>query len=134
MTPTEQIEYMYDEQNYPIFKIEVEQHDYKDVSFKARVYEITAWSADDKKEPLDPELYLSCYIKWDSCSHFYFGEEDEANNPSGYLHICGVEYYKQHIQLLEHLYKRAFEVMGREPLEGEELAKIRLEHIQGDKA
>lgn len=114
------VEYIYDEHDYPIFKIEVADPGvYKATSFNATVYEVSKWEP-DTKEPYEPELYLSCYIKWDSCSHFYFGEKDEEGNPDGYLHLCGVEHYKRQAELLAYLYKRAFEEMGREPLEGEE--------------
>lgn len=32
----------------------------------------------------DAQPYLTGFIKWDGCSHFYFGED-------GYLHLCGLE-------------------------------------------
>jgi hypothetical protein len=65
-------------------------------------------------EVLEKEKYLNCSIKFDGCSHFWFGDEDK------YLHICGAEDYQRHIQLMEFLYKKAFELMGRSPLPGEE--------------
>jgi len=32
----------------------------------------------------DAQPYLTGLIKWDGCSHFYFGED-------GYLHLCGLD-------------------------------------------
>lgn len=62
------------------------------------------------------EPYLSTYMKWDSCMHVYFKEIGE----DGYLHLCGVDAFKAHCALLRRLYVKAFEVMGREPQDGEE--------------
>lgn len=62
-----------------------------------------------KAFPEDRELYLKGFIKWDSCCHFNFGQED------GYIHLCGVESLKQHCWLIEQLYKLAFKLMGRDP-------------------
>lgn len=107
--------FLYDKNNYPAFKILIEQTEYKDTSFNAEVYSVNGWEADGSKTPVDLELYLSCYIKWDSCSHFNFGEENKEGNSDGYLHICGAEYYKQHVDLMNYLYHLAFEQMGIEP-------------------
>ena len=50
------------------------------------------------------EIYLEGYVKWDGCT-----ELDQ-----GRPHWCGPDGYKRHIALLEYIYKRAFELMGRE--------------------
>lgn len=44
------------------------------------VYEVISWEADNSKAPCDTELYLKGAIKWDGCSHLYFGHK-------GYLHL-----------------------------------------------
>lgn len=117
-TKTVETRYVYDKYGYPIFKIDIaDPGEYKDVSFNAKVYEITSWSPDDKKEPYeeDNQLYISCYIKWDSCMHFYFGEEDENGSQDGYLHMHDLEGIERHHSLLRCLYYTAFERMEREP-------------------
>lgn len=54
----------------------------------------------------DAEIYLTVLVKWDGCTH--------VNSP-GYWHWCGPVYYRKHIALVEYLYRRAFELMGRQP-------------------
>lgn len=51
------------------------------------------------------EKHLDGYVKWDGCSEFKFG----------HLHLCGPDGYKEHFELLQHIYHRAFQLMGREP-------------------
>ena len=95
--------------------------DYTSISFD--VYEIVGEENgkplfNDKKGNFDTtntklaEKYLHGFIKWDSCSHFYFGDE-------GYLHLCGVYNIKKHCELLEYLYKRNFELKGEPPMDDE---------------
>ena len=57
---------------------------------------------------------VRAYMKWDSCEHFWFGDED------GYMHLCGVADLREHIALIKHMYKKSFELMGKEPIGGEE--------------
>ena len=86
------------------------------------VREIASWVEGDDgvyDVPCDYEDYLECSIKWDSCSHFRFGEVGEDGTRDAYLHICGVDYYKKHVALMEKLYNLAFKTMGREPMESE---------------
>lgn len=113
---------LYDEHGYAVFKIEIEERgQYRDTSFNAEVFEITSWEADDAKTPCDLELYLSCYIKWDSCSHVWFGEKDDKDRQDGYLHICGAEYFKRHCDLMNYLYNLAFDEMGRKPYDDRDI-------------
>lgn len=77
-----------------------------------QVDEVSGWDG-DTWEPADFERYLSGSVKWDSCSHFNFGDTD------GYLHLCGVRDFRNHVALMEFLYRLAFEAMGREPEDGE---------------
>ena len=71
------------------------------------VYEIAAWSVDKKtdeiEQPCEIELYLSGYIKWDGCSHIWFGEEEDGKH-DGYLHLCGKHRWDKHIQLMQELF------------------------------
>lgn len=68
----------------------------------------------ETNEILNKEKYLEGSIKFDSCSHFWFGDEDK------YLHLCGAEDFERHILLMQFVYKKAFELMGRSPLAGQE--------------
>lgn len=107
-------EYLYDSNDFPVFKIEIEDPgEYRETSFNAVVSEITSWEADDTKTPFDIEPYLKCYIKWDSCSHLWFDDKD--GDP--YYHFCGARSFIHHTELLNYLYNLAFEEMGREPFD-----------------
>lgn len=54
--------------------------------------------------PPDDDADIDGYIKWDGCS-----ELDQ-----GRPHWCGPRDYKMHMALLTYLYRRAFELMGRD--------------------
>lgn len=53
----------------------------------------------------DGEDYLSGFIKWDGCSEFDFER----------VHWCDPHGFRQHFRLLQHIYTKSFELMGREP-------------------
>ena len=108
---------------YPSFLLEVLKES-SDTAAYINVYEIVSWSADEHMMPSACELYLHAYIKQDSCSHFYFGEEedlDNGSNVSGYLHLCGATCIKKHFDIMRRVYNKAFEIMGKEPLANEKL-------------
>lgn len=65
------------------------------------VYVVESW--DNDNTPLDIELYLHGTIKWDGCSHIYFG--NTIGNTNGYIHICGNNSWKIHTIMMETLYK-----------------------------
>lgn len=89
------------------------ERNYENIWIDFIVEEIVARGGKDCTEPeYDEKPYLKCTVKWDSCSHFWFGDE-------GYLHLCGVHNYKKHQQLMEEIYKTAFELMGIVPMKGE---------------
>lgn len=86
---------------------------------KAEVFEIVSRNADDWVAGFDlregprkgsttdideAELYAVGFVKWDGCSEIDQGQP----------HWCGPAEYKRHIRLLEYIYRRAFELMGRE--------------------
>jgi hypothetical protein len=106
--------YVYDKENYPIFRIIVKAA--AGHWFEADVDSVIGWSVDDEKQPIDYEPYLNCTVKWDGCSHLYFGAERETGDGrDAYLHLCGVNDYKNHFQLMRELYDYAFECMKRDP-------------------
>ena len=45
----------------------------------------------------EEEFLLSCGIKWDGCSHFYYEGQDYLNDDSdSYYHECGLNDYYNH--------------------------------------
>ena len=85
------------EQNGVIeFLIEFEEGDYE-VSVQFKVFEVTSWSTNEKV--IDTEKYLEGYIKWDGCSHIWFGDEDK------YIHLCGVGAWKNHNQVMDAIWE-----------------------------
>lgn len=76
------------------------------------VEKVTEWE-DDRVEKL-----LSGMVKWDGCSHFYYGDED------GYVHLCGL-YEVESLQLLSSfVFRQAFEIMGEAQRHGWDCAGI----------
>jgi hypothetical protein len=60
-------------------------------------------SLDSTTDIDEAEPYLTGSIKWDGCSDIEFG----------YHHWCGPGYWQTHIELLGHLWRTAFELMGQ---------------------
>ena len=77
------------------------------------VYEVTSWECDGKNTPSDTELYMTGTIKWDGCSHVWFGEKGEGDRQDGYLHLCGKTYWKRHADLMGALYSLAEKTIER---------------------
>ena len=98
----------------PYFEIRVTE--LTEYSVKFDVKTITGWNVKDAQGQPEPNLtedYLSAYIKWDGCSHFWFGEVGENGDRDSYLRICGSEDFREHIRLMEFLYRRAEELVPR---------------------
>ena len=53
--------------------------------------------------------YVNGFIKFDGCSHFYFGDPDNE----GYIHLCGGDAYERHHKIIDMLYD-----MAKETIEG----------------
>lgn len=75
----------------PLFLIEFTEDDFE-YSAVFNVYIVNSWIDD---EPEETELYLKGIVKYDGCSHFWFGEQE------GYLHLCGKFYYEAHKKLMD---------------------------------
>jgi hypothetical protein len=88
--------------HYIQFILYVEKRE--DHSIKIEVLEVTSWSTE--KEPLDAETYLNALMKWDGCCHVWMGRKKDKSR-DGYLHLCGVNCWKNHIKMMEALYKYA---------------------------
>ena len=71
------------------------------------VYEVASWCCDEKQTPCEYEQYVAGVIKWDGCSHIWFGETDDSSNYSGYLHLCGKLYWDRHVEMMNKLYELA---------------------------
>jgi len=71
-----------------------------------KVYEVEGWELPSNK-PIDLQLYLQGTIKWDGCSHITFGDEGENGITTGYMHLCGGYYFKQHCRLMDALFEYA---------------------------
>lgn len=94
----------------------VEFKDVHEANASFVVYQVVSTCMDGETD--NTEFYLNGNIKWDSCSNFNFGDDDVM------MHFCGVEAFEKHIRLLEFLYKKSFELMGRSCEEGEEWTLI----------
>lgn len=88
--------------DYDLFRITITEEKKTHISFT--VHEVIAWTAENK--PDDFELYLHGTIKWDGCSHVWFGNNQEE--PDGYQHLCGKMYWKRHCAVMEWIYKTIF--------------------------
>jgi hypothetical protein len=78
------------------FTVQVEASDY---SMNCVVYKATGWTMGN--EIIEDEKYLSAYIKWDGCSHFWFGDEDK------YQHLCGKTAVDNHCKVLQAVWELA---------------------------
>lgn len=122
--------YLYDKWGHPVFQIDIEDPgEYKETSFNAIVHEVISWTGDGDNTPYEKEHYLNCYIRWDSCSHFWFGELDKDGSPDGYLHICGGNYFRRHCELLNFLYDLAFKRMDREVWDDNDTWPLKLQEL-----
>jgi hypothetical protein len=56
----------------------------------------------ETQAPVEWERQLSGFVKWDGCSHLYFGEKESP----GYLHLCdGARGWKNLAALMEAVYR-----------------------------
>ena len=95
---------MIDEDNCASFLLKILAVTSYHVDFE--VWEPQGWLEDGT--PYEPKLYLNGTIKWDGCSHIYFGEKTETGH-DGYLHLCGRHSWELHARLMQEL----FDVVGR---------------------
>ncbi len=113
--------------NFGATVIYEQQEEYAGVSVNFRAVEITGYGVNDAggfETPLyeldgakssmdhtdDPKLganYFRGFVKWDGCSHVYFGE---AKN-SGYLHLCGGDKFLKLGRIIQAVYERCGELM-----------------------
>ena len=70
-------------------------------------------SADLTADPDKAQTIVNGFIKWDGCSHFYFGDAEN----SGYIHIDGGDDIAELGKLLVWIYRRCGELMGDKVLD-----------------
>jgi hypothetical protein len=63
------------------------------------------------REIADAQTYIRGAVKWDGCSHVYFGDDN------GYIHLCGKLHIRKITQTLEKIYNRAGELMERKDVD-----------------
>lgn len=67
-----------------------------------------ATNSDDTTENTDEaQTLLRGHIKWDACSHVYFGDED------GYIHICGGESWFNFMEAIKRIWEIAVKELPR---------------------
>ncbi len=92
----------------PEFLIKIENDVEYQMEFE--VYEVGG--GEENKEtgkydvPCNLELYLTGAIKWDGCSHIWFGEKEEGKQ-DGYLHLCGKYCWEKHNKMMNALFELA---------------------------
>jgi hypothetical protein len=88
------------------------------VNFSA--YEIVGWTewrnagpiystanCDMVESPDQAQTLITGFVKWDGCSHYFFGEADNA----GYIHLCGSGAISKIRAAILKIYNRCGEIM-----------------------
>lgn len=65
---------------------------------------VSVMTQESREEELETESYLEGTIKWDGCSHIFWGSEKE---PDHYLHLCGKSAWMEHCALMQILFEKA---------------------------
>ena len=86
-----------------VYKIDVLHSRYIEIS----VYSVVCWTLDHEVSGV--EDYLEVMIKWDGCSHFWFGEKYEEGGREGYLHMGGFEDIISHNKVVRECFQLARE-------------------------
>lgn len=55
----------------------------------------------------EAQTIIRGYIKWDGCSHYYFGDDD------GYIHLCGGRLIDKISKGIKKIHKEAGQLMSR---------------------
>ena len=93
------MEALIEKDGYINYLIETDKDKEYNLSFK--IYQVISWTGEKNNDPGDIELFISGFIKWDGCSHLYFGDGD------GYLHLCGKAYFKELKEVLDAVWEKA---------------------------
>jgi hypothetical protein len=79
----------------------IETSDDKSTSLNFKVYEVNSWDENNNHHTDDLEVFLRGVIKWDGCSHIYFGDH------SGYMHLCGNASFQDIKKVLDTVWLKA---------------------------
>lgn len=93
-----------DEHGYVLFLIKIKPNTIINMDFE--VVEVVSWEGDGSKLPGNTELYLEGCIKWDGCSHIWFGAKENGRR-DGYIHMCGEDAWKNHAAVMLALFELA---------------------------
>jgi hypothetical protein len=87
--------------------------------FDVPIYERKgATSSNDDTDTIDEaQTLIHGKVKWDGCSHYYFGDEE------GYIHLCGKLNIQQIAEVLQRVYFKCGEIMGEKVLDDEFIIK-----------
>lgn len=101
-------------------------------SVEFEIHEVVSRAQSDSKEPVNPEFDIYGYtgsgdwtskledaapqihgtVKWDGCSHVWFGNAPKKGEASdGYLHLCGERCWKKTCAAMLHAFKRCGELL-----------------------
>ncbi|MGH1436569.1 MAG: hypothetical protein ACRBG0_19155 [Lewinella sp.] len=83
-----------------LIKYLIKCNDDKEASLSFEIIEVISWDG-ETDDPVDVEKFIRGFIKWDGCSHIYFGDKD------GYLHLCGGDSFQYIKQVLTAVWKKA---------------------------
>lgn len=73
----------------------------KKYSIDFTVWKVTTWKNKHEPDHESLERFIKGEIKWDGCSHIYFGDEN------GYLHLCGRGYFDNMKNVLDAVWAKA---------------------------
>lgn len=74
------------------------------------------WVIDSRKhDPDEKEQILSGFIKWDGCSHLYFGDKEPDGGANSYWHACGAEGYRTVVAAMAAARRIAISIMDEGP-------------------
>lgn len=71
----------------------------------------------DGKDLEETEMMMSGTIKWDGCSHNYFGHEADKTEPTGYIHGCSRQDMVRLGAIFDRLFDLATEIMPANEVE-----------------
>lgn len=91
------MEVLIKEGNLVLFQIEWEEGDFE-TSAMFNVEEVISYDG-ETEEVRETSHYLKGYVKWDGCSHYWFGSE------TGYLHLCGKSSLEQHKKVMDAIWE-----------------------------
>ena len=96
--------------DFKVFEITARTKDEKTGEYTVPNYEIEgAVSSEELTEKIEEaKSYFRGHIKWDACSHVYFGDE------GGYLHLCGGMSWKNLMEVMRRVWEYACEKLPEE--------------------